>query len=784
MRKHYFTSFLFSLLCLNSFGQIEKTNEFDEKIAAYFKLDYETIFTHINKMKYFEGEELWFKTYIYDVKRQFPFVSSTNIYISIYDDNGNLKKKKIYAAEKGMTHGNFKIDSTYTPGTYFLKTTTNWMQNFEYDHSYLTEFQIMGSDDESNTRGHLTYDLQLLPEGGHIIEDAINYIGFKITDSFGNSTTIISGKILDSNNTVITLFKSNQFGHGKFVFKPETGKNYTVEVALETGETLTIPIKNIQKIGVSLTVDNSKRDNVYIKINTNKATISNLINDDFQLVSHRDGLVNKIDVNFTENKFSYLFKVEKTFLNKGINIITLFDKYSKPIAERIIYNHSNTSVKSIVISELVKEKDSTVVRLKTNEDIKNVNLSISVLPSSTKANQSSSNILSAFILRPYINGNIENPWYYFNDIDRKKIYDLDLLLLTQGWSSYSWNSLFNNPPNLSYNFETGFTIKGKLNNYDYKDDDMLILQSKYNGIKEEFSLDEKGFFSFENLYLKEGTTVNFTLKNKNDKLSKPSIYFNIYPSLKDDKIIVQKKGSKIKIDNIQTVKDKSFIFDDQVTVLDSIEIRTASGIKKPKPKNKPYGMSNARHVSYADSKNFNSLITQQIRNFGFDVINNGLNVKIVSRRAFTLKGALSPLVFLDNVNISDDLMLISNLYVADVEEMFVSTTSNINASPAGVIHIFSKTGGMNFTKTKYNNSNIDFGFSVSKKYYTPLYNKFENEDFKNYGVLNWIPNLSSEKTNELKFKIPNYYYDSVNLYIEGMSEDGSLFSKVETITIE
>ena len=61
-------------------------------------------------------------------------------------------------------------------------------------------------------------------------------------------------------------------------------------------------IKNIEKTGVSLTVDNSKRDNVYIKINTNKSTISNLINDNFQLVSHRDGLVNKIDVNFTENK--------------------------------------------------------------------------------------------------------------------------------------------------------------------------------------------------------------------------------------------------------------------------------------------------------------------------------------------------------------------------------------------------------------------------------------------------------------------------------------------------
>lgn len=774
-------SLFFLLFFFTSFSQIKNIEDFDHKVYDYFALDYETFFTHPNKTKFFKGEELWFKTYIYDIKRHLPYNSSTNIYSSIYNKNGELIKKKIYAAESGMTYGNFKIDSTYSPGIYYLKTSTNWMLNFHDDLSHIQKFEIVGSN-ESNYNNYQTntYDFQLLPEGGYIIEDAINTVGFKINNNIGKAVKILSGKIIDSDNKIIAMFRSNRFGHGKFIFKPEKGKLYFTEILLESNDTLTNPILNIQNIGINLNVENSAEENLIIRLNTNNNTLTNIKNKQYYLVIHRDGLVSKIDVNFNENIPSYQFTIERKLLNSGINIVTLFDDKFKPVCERIVYNFKDSPIKEIEVSKITKERDSTVVELKSNHILKGVNLSVSILPSSTIANTADHNIISKFLLSPYIKGSIENPWYYFDKTDREKLYDLDLLLLTQGWGKYSWVNIFDNPPKISHNFETGFVIKGEVQNYIYKNGDKLLLQSKENGIQVEYNLDENKFFQFDKLYLKDETSLNFSLKNKNEKLSMPSIYFNIYPSHKKDFISVEKSDTEQKIKNIN---NNAFIFDEAITVLDSIEINSIS-INTPKPKNTPYGVSNARHISFKDEKNINSLITQQIRNYGFDVTNNNINVKIVSRRASNLRGSLSPLVFLDNVNITQSLDLISNLMVSDVEEMFVSTSSNIYASAGGVIHIFTKTGvNSKLYASNYNNSEINFGFSVGKKYYSPLYNKFENEIFNNLGVLNWLPNLKQDENGRLLFKIPNYFYDSINLYIEGMAEDGSLFSKIETISI-
>ena len=55
------------------------------------------------------------------------------------------------------------------------------------------------------------------------------------------------------------------------------------------------------------------------------------------------------------------------------------------------------------------------------------------------------NIEAAFLLTPYLKGYIEKPSYYFNNTDRKKLIELDLLLLTQGWSKYDWNDIFYSP---------------------------------------------------------------------------------------------------------------------------------------------------------------------------------------------------------------------------------------------------------------------------------------------------------------------------------------------------
>ena len=782
MKRHYLTSLFLSFLFLISFSQEKSFEEFEEKVNKYFELDYESIFTHLNKTKYFEGEELWFKTYVYDIKRQLPFVSSTNIYTSIYNEEGALIKKKIYAALSGMTYGNFKIDSTYATGTYYFKTTTNWMKNFDQDYSHIQKFEIINEEVSIDTvePTKATYDFQLLPEGGHIIENTINTIGFKTINYFGKTVIITSGKVIDSDKKIVAIFKSNSFGVGKFVFKPKQNKKYFTEIELENGDKLSKPILDIKSNGISLNIDNMQDASLFIRLNTNDVTLSNLIDKQYHLIIHRDGLLKKVSVNFTENKLSYLYNIERSFLNKGINIITLLNENNQPIAERVIFNHNESSAKEINISETIKTNDSTVVKLKTNQSFKNINLSVSVLPSSTKAHDRNSTIISSFLLSPYIKGSIENPWYYLNKVDRKKIYDLDLLLLTQGWSKYFWKNIFNKPPVITHNFETGFTIKGKLNNYDYKNGDKILLQSKTNAIQEEVDLNKDKVFNFNNLYLADEGPLNFTLKNKSGKLFKPNVYYNVYPAYVKDAIKINKTTNSRK--TLYSNSESSFVFEDGTNMLDSIELSTS--YTKPKPKNKPFGASNAKHISFADAKNFGSLITEEIRKYGYDVTNDGFNVKIVSRRVLTLKGSLSPMVMLDNMNISSQLDLISNLRIEDIEEMFVSNTSNIYASAAGVIHIFTKKGRSRFSASTYSESEIKFGFSDAKEYYTPFYNKFDNDNFNKMAVLNWIPNLTADSQGEIAFKIPNYFYDDVNLYIEGMSEDGSLFSEIITISID
>ena len=74
------------------------------------------------------------------------------------------------------------------------------------------------------------------------------------------------------------------------------------------------------------------------------------------------------------------------------------------------------------------------------------------------------NIISQTYLQPYIKGAVENAHYYFKNINNTKRFDLDNLLLTQGWSSYSWYSIFNHSPDLNYFFEKGITLKANVNN--------------------------------------------------------------------------------------------------------------------------------------------------------------------------------------------------------------------------------------------------------------------------------------------------------------------------------
>jgi len=64
--KYLFLAFLF-LLCYTTHSQeFMNKEEVGKAFEQYFELPREALFLHLNKSTYLEGEELWFKGYVYN----------------------------------------------------------------------------------------------------------------------------------------------------------------------------------------------------------------------------------------------------------------------------------------------------------------------------------------------------------------------------------------------------------------------------------------------------------------------------------------------------------------------------------------------------------------------------------------------------------------------------------------------------------------------------------------------------------------------------------------------
>lgn len=793
-KKHLLLLFIFVVSFFKIHSQ-EKNETFEElinKYNDYFLLEPETFYTQINKDKYFKGESIWFKSYVYNTRNFSPYFATKNIHTSIYNSKGVLVEKKVFYAEDGTTFGHFSIDDKYSPGKYYLKTTSTWMGNFNEDRSHIKAFEILNDsdykqNDSSETTNSNKYDFKILPEGGHALNNAINVFGFKVNDNLGNGIKILNGIVYENDKPVTTL-KNNRVGIGKFKCLISNTKKYTIKAELDNGEIITKEIDNIENLGIAISTENIfNKSHLIIELKTNENTLQSLLNKTYYLTLNRDGFLKKIDVQFESNKLNYLIRCNKELMVPGINILTLFNDEGKAISERILFNPTGLKIKNLPSASLLTDIDSTSITYSLNKGYVGAkgSLSVSVLPKVTKSKNSNASILSTLLLSPYTKGKIENPEFYFNNLNRESLYNIDLLLITQGWSKYSWNNIFYKPQLPINDFEIGFTIKGKVNNHKYNSKEKIILISKSNGIQLESKLSKANSFEFKNLFISDSSDIQFSLQK--NKQTKPNIYYTVNPHKTKDSILINFNSLKENND-FKYINDSKFnIVYKNPVVLDTVLLNNTYRLKKPKNRFLQ-GSFGSKYISFNDNNRYGpaTFVTDVIKDNGFDVFNTGLDVTIRSRRVLTTSsGAISPTVFIDNVA-QIDFRFLASLRINEIEEMSISQRGNLigSAGAAGVIQIFTKTSFNNKSKSKFNSHISKNGYSKQKEYYSPNYDKLNYEAYSQYGVIYWEPMIKENKKGELVFKIPNYKSGKINIYIEGMTEDGSLISKIETITLK
>ena len=763
------TFFLFSSIV--NFAQ-EKQN-IETNYADYFNLSREIPYLHLNKTNFIEGEEIWFKAYILDQKTKKLHKQTTNLYCNIYNEKGEFKQSKLLYVKNGVVSNSIKVDTTFTENTYIIKASTNWMRNFEEDESFIQKIHIVGNKktDKKIVNSDSNYDLQLLPEGGHLVEETNSVIGIIIKNKKGKGTKIKSGALLDNNNNLIKEVTTNQFGLGKvdFYYKPKT--TYKVKVTTFDNEEIIKKINPAKKLGVTLNVENPNTTIVKLKMQTNAETLQNNANKKYYIYIHNTNSVSKNSFVFNENTTTYNFLLSTKKISKGVNIITVLNEDEKPILERVFFNHDKKLFSETNSKTLTRSRDSLTIQLSKNTN-ETQSLSATILPEETKSYSLENNMFTKFFLKPYIKGNIENSSYYFKKTNRKKLADLDLLLLNQGWSKYNWSNIFNETPKVKFDFEKGITVKGTLKAKVKKPLNAVLFSPENNLIINTPILDNS--FSFNNVFLSESSSVSFSIQDKK-RLQKPKISTTFYPKFDKSNIIT----NTISYKKINTELNLDKFITDRI-ILDEIVIEQKQKTNRKSKITKLFANSRSyknTDKSYISSRNILSFLTTKgfviQGTFPFEEIANNRGISNFRGNAgakteVTLDDM--PIVTQDNNNLN----LISNMTLDDFKEIIISKNDG------GQIFLFSDLNKKTASKNLFQKAIKTIGFANEKKYYKPNYYSTTDDIFKDFGAIYWKPNILVKDGN-YTFKVPHLNQKRIRFFIEGIASDGSIIFEEKII---
>lgn len=363
-------------------------------------------------------------------------------------------------------------------------------------------------------------DLQLLPEGGYLINGIETVVGFKAIDGDGKSLAV-QGQIYDQNNKAITRFKSDYAGMGRFSFTPKTGETYKAVINGTDGQARSYNLPEVKVIGTALQITPDK-DSVSITIN--KTSDIQDAGSYYLIGQSREVACDVRHVKFTGDQFS--IKVPQNKFPTGIAKFTLLNtENNQPLNERMVFvnHHDGLHIDIKTNKTSYGKRDSVALHIEvTDKDGQPVQGSFSLAvtdDSQVDATAKGQTTMASYLqLTSNLQGTVETPDHYFEKDDAISLKELDNLMLTQGWTGYSWQEVFNPQAKLQYSTEKEYTVQGKVSSISKPiPGTQILLMSQKPPLLLETQTDEKGHFVFRNLVPADTAVFSIQAKNKNGK---------------------------------------------------------------------------------------------------------------------------------------------------------------------------------------------------------------------------------------------------------------------------
>jgi hypothetical protein len=433
--KKAITLLLFILIGQACLAQQQLMDSVVKKFQRYrLQLPQEKIYLHVDRTTYLTGETSWFSIYCVNGSTHLPMDMSKVVYIELLDKNNNPSLQTKVELKNSRGNGSLFIPATLPTGNYTLRAYTNWMKNVSPDFFFHQSISIVNAFREAapSNQKPAPYDIQFLPEGGHLVDGLESTIAYRVTDSSGKGLAF-SGSVIGTANDTLVRFNATASGIGKFNITPSLTESYRIILKDNTGVTQTTAFPQIDPEGFALRL-NDEGEKITLQV---RGKFKNLVNPFVYLMVHCRNQIVSSTMQYLTNGTTAL-SLQKKSLPEGITHITLFNSELQPVCERLYFKRPENSLGIKIGSDQSMFGVRRKVKLTFTTSPQRATGSISVYRSDSLNSFHQKNIEAYFHLTSDLHGEVESPDQYFEPGSEAIA---DLLMLTHGWRRFSWKKI-------------------------------------------------------------------------------------------------------------------------------------------------------------------------------------------------------------------------------------------------------------------------------------------------------------------------------------------------------
>jgi len=329
------------------------------------------------------------------------------------------------------------------------RTDSSGRASFNLDHnqqvaSLQLQVRVSHKGEEERHEQAVPFDpmskvqLQFLPEGGHAVAGMNSHIAFKAVDRSGMPVEIKQATVFANDKPMLDI-RTEHAGMGSFNLFGDSETRYTVRVTEPAIDSVYV-LPDVKPEGVRFFVQRQTEETLMVGLRKSMG-----FDLDWAYLAVKQRGIMMWGASAEVDNEGQLFKIPKKELQNGIAELTLYNKEKEPLASRLVFVGQQKQLRVSVThsSENYGVKEQVTFKLKVEDkEGKPVQsaLALALNDEIFASPFAEKNIISHFLLETELKGRLFEPSYYFEKPNADKLRHLDLLLMTQGWRAYEWNT--------------------------------------------------------------------------------------------------------------------------------------------------------------------------------------------------------------------------------------------------------------------------------------------------------------------------------------------------------